>query len=528
MLLKKLLKLKFDVLWYSFFLISPQNKSTFMRILKISLSVFFSVVTLLSVAQKKAPQKANTENNKSKNDKPGHELNITIKGYTNKLFYLGYYFGDKQYLRDSAVTDTKGKMVFKGTDVLEGGVYLIATADKALLFDFVVTEQKFTLETDSSSLIDNMKTTNTPENEVFFAYTKFASKMGREASQLEPKIKEAKEQKNKEEEDKLLAQYKQMMTQLNEERKRIATENPNMLISKIFSMMKEVDVPDAPKDSKGQIIDSNFQYEYYKNHYFDNFDFSDNRISRTPIFFPKFETFILKVTPQIPDSIIKAADQVLKLAEKGSENFKFCLFWTTNHYEASQFMGMDAVFVHLIDNYYAKGKAYWVDSLLIWRMKDKCDKLRNNLLGVKARNLSMQDTSGKYHSLYNMDADYTLVFFWNATCGHCKEEMPKIVKAYKELNNGIAPKAKLKFDVFSVSLTEDPTEWKKYLNEQKLPWKLHLYDPLNETNFRVLYDVFSTPVIYIIDKNKKIVAKRIPADQIKEFIDNMEKDKLTN
>jgi thiol-disulfide isomerase/thioredoxin len=362
------------------------------------------------------------------------------------------------------------------------------------------------------------------ENEVFFKYNKFSAQIGKQAYDLENKIKAARENKNKVEEDNQMEIYKNLMKDLNAERKIILENHSKTLISKVFRMMQEIDVPPAPKGEKGEILDSNFQYHYYKQHYFDNFDFADDRITRTPIFFPKFETYMLKLIPQIPDSIKIGTDNVLKLAEKGKENFKFCLFWATNYYEASQYMGMDAVFVHLIDNYYAKGKAYWVDSLLIWKMKDKCDKLRNNLIGVKVKNLTMLDTNGQYHSLFNMDAKYTLVLFWSATCGHCKEEMPKIVDAYKELNKGIKPKMPLKFDVFPVSMAETVEDWKKYLREQKLPWKLNLYDPLNETNFRQYYDVYSTPVLYIIDKNKKVIAKRIAADKIKSFIDDYEKD----
>jgi thiol-disulfide isomerase/thioredoxin len=518
-----------------FLLILPPNHNNIhMRILKISLLILFSVFNCAIFAQKLDSKKVPT------NQPQGHSISITLKGYPNKMFYLGYYFGDKQYLRDSAVTDAKGKMIFKDSKTLEGGVYLIATADKSLLFDFIVTEQHFSLETDTNGIIENMKVTNSPENVTFFEYTKFTSTVGRKASILEPKIKAAKENKNKEEEDKLMSEYKLLMSDLNAERKRILETNPTFLISKIFKMMQEIDVPEAPKNEKGDIIDSNFQYQYYKTHYFDNFDFSDERITRTPTFFPKFETYMLKIVPQIPDSIIVGSDLMLKQASKGKENFKFCLFWTTNHYEASQYMGMDAVFVHLIDNYYAKGKAYWVDSLLIWKMKDKCDKLRNNLIGVKAKNLSMLDTNNRYHALYNMDSKYTLVMFWNATCGHCKEEMPKVVEAYNELNKDVIEKnlalskiktkdkigpnlLPLRFDVFSVSLTESVDDWKKYLIEQKLPWKLNVYDPLNETNFRQLYDVYSTPVLYILDNNKKVIAKRIAANQIKEFVENAEK-----
>lgn len=509
-----------------------------MRNLKISIALLLTIVSFGAIAQKQG-------NKKETSNKLGYQISITIKGNANKMYYLGYYFGDKQYLRDSALTDAKGKMVFTGENPLEGGVYLIATADKALLFDFIVTEQVFSLETDSSAIIEKMKVIGSPENEVFFAYNRFSGKIGREAFELESKIKAAKTANNKAEEDTLMNKYRVLMKQLNDERKFIMENKSNMLISKVFKMMTEIDVPEAPKNAKGEIIDSNFQYHYYKAHYFDNFDFADDRITRTPIFFPKFETFMLKVVPQIPDSINKGADQVLKIAEKSKENFKFCLFWTTNHYEESQYMGMDAVFVHLIDNYYAKGKAYWVDSLLIWKMKDKCDKLRHNLIGVKVKNLNMLDTNGLYHNLYNMNSKYTLVMFWNATCGHCKEEMPKVKEAYTELNKTILEKnaaltkvktpnkmvtnlLPLKFDVFSVSLTESVDEWKKYLKDEKLPWQLNLYDPLNETNFRQYYDVYSTPVLYILDKDKKVLAKRISAGQIKEFITNYEKEGIKN
>jgi thiol-disulfide isomerase/thioredoxin len=512
-----------------------------MRILKISTIILLSSLSFIAFAQKgKDKAKTNLESTSEKST-TGHSITVTIKGYQNKMFYLGYYFGDKQYLRDSAITDAKGKMNFSGEGKLEGGVYLIATADKSLLFDFIVTEQVFSLETDTISLIENMVVKGSYENEVFFKYNKFSANIGKQANELEVKIKAAKEAKNTAEEDKLMDTYRSLMKDLTAQRKVILENDPTTLISKVFRMMQEIDVPPAPKNEKGEITDSNFQYNYYKQHYFDNFDFSDDRITRTPIFFPKFETFMLKVVPQIPDSINETADKVLKLAEKGKENFKFCLFWTTNYYESSQYMGMDAVFVHLIDNYYAKGKAYWVDSLLIWKMKDRVEKLRHNLIGAKVKNLTMLDTNGQYHSLYNMDSKYTLVLFWSATCGHCKEEMPKIAEAYKDLNKDIIaqneiiklknkgakilkPTLPLNFDLFPVSMTETVDEWKKYLIEQKFPWKLNLYDPLNETNFRQYYDVYSTPVLYIIDKNKKVIAKRIAAEKIKSFIEDYEKD----
>jgi thiol-disulfide isomerase/thioredoxin len=452
--------------------------------------------------------------------KDGYNFNITIKGAPETKFFLGYYFGDKQYLRDSAVTDKSGKMTFKGDKALEGGVYLIASSEKALMFDFIVSEMFFSLETDLNDLIGLMKVKNSFENDVFFDYTKFTNVIGKEAGGIEENLKKAREANDTAQTRILTERYRKISIDLQDYRKGVLEKHPQSLLAKIFKMMTEIQVPDAPRNAKGEIIDSNFQYNYYYQHYFDNIDLADDRIVRTPVFHNKFESFIIKLTPQIPDSIIKSADIVLSKAT-GKENFKYMLFWITNHYETSTYMGMDKVFVHMVDKYYATGKAFWVDETLLFKMKDRADQLRNNLIGLRGQNLTMLDTSHVYQSLYNVKAKYSLLIFWDANCGKCKEEMPKLKKLYEELNPKASPNGSKFFDVFAVSLTPDAKEWQKYLREQNFKW-LNIYDPNNETNFRKLYDIYSTPVLYLLDENKRIIAKRLNVDQVKEFIQEQE------
>lgn len=486
-------------------------------------------LNLLAQKKDKAVEKSPKSETPSPKTKDAYQINITLKGFPNQKFYLGNYFGDKQYLRDSGSTDAAGKIVFRGVEPLEGGIYLIATAQKSLMFDFVITEQFFTLETDSADLIQNMKVKGSTENEVFFTYTRYTSVKGKIAYELDEKIKAAKANGDTASQRKLETEYRKITSDLFEYRKELMKAHPTVLLSKIFRMMTDIDIPEAPRNEKGEIIDSNFQYQYYYKHYFDNFDWSDERLVRTPVFHGKLEGFMKRLTPQIPDSIIKSADIVLGKAAAGKENFKYCLFWITNHYETSQFMGMDKVFVHMVDNYYGKGKAFWADETVIAKMQDRANNLRNNLLGNKAPNLTMLDTAHVYHSLYNTRAKYTLVVFWDAGCGKCKEELPKLKTIYEEYNGtakekptkpGTLPAPKL-FDIYGVSLTPNGEDWLKYLRENKLPW-LNVYDPNNETGFRRLYDIYSTPVLYILDENKKIIAKRISADQIKEIIKDYE------
>jgi thiol-disulfide isomerase/thioredoxin len=452
----------------------------------------------------------------------GYNITVKIAGYPKHKLLLGYYYGDKQYIRDSAITDATGKAVFKGKEALDGGIYLIASEQKTLLFDLVVTEQEFTLETDTADYIGNMVVKGSPENVGFFNYSKFTNKAGKEAGKVDEQMKKMKG--DSVETAKLRNQMNDIEQSVMDYRKKAMAETPNLLIAKIFKMMQEIKVPDAPKNPDGSIADSMFQYNYYKEHYFDNFDFTDDRIVRTPIFHPRFQNYITKVIPQIPDSIIKAADFVIAKAKGSKEITKWCIYWVTNYYETSQFMGMDAVFVHMAKKYYAdKTVTYWVDETLRFKITDRADLLSNNLLGKKGKNINLPDSANIYQSMYNMTGDYTVLVFWDATCGRCKEEIPKLLDLYNEQNKDVkkSPKAKPvnKVDVYAVSMTTDPKLWKEYIQSHKLPWT-NVHDPNHESTFRRDYDVYSTPVVYLLGKEKKIIAKRLTIEQLKEFIQN--------
>lgn len=447
-----------------------------------------------------------------------YNITIKINKAPNTKFFLGYYYGDKQYIRDSATTDKSGTMVFKGPEKLQGGIYLIATTEKALLFDFVVTEQNFTLETDTLDYTGHMKVKGSPENSTFFEYSAFTGKISEEISPLEKGYRAAKEKNDTTEMRVYREKIGVVEKKLTDYRTNIINTKPSFLLAKTFKMMRDPEIPEVPTLSNGR-KDSLFTYNYYKDHYFDNFDFSDDRLVYTPVFGSRLEYYITKVIPQIPDSINKAADNIVKLAlkYKSKEISKWCIFWITNHYETSQYMGMDAVFVHMAKNYYADSTiAYWVDETLRYQILDKVSKTENNLLGLVGPNLIMPDTGWTMRELHKIKAKYTMVIFWDATCGRCKEEMPRLKELYDKLNKENTPEGKF-FEVYAVSLTTIAEDWKKYVADNKLKW-INVSDLYNNTKFRKLYDVYSTPVIYLLGKDKKILAKRLSVEQVEDFI----------
>ena len=100
---------------------------------------------------------------------PGHNIKVKITGVTDSVCYLANYYGEKQYYKDTANFNQDGYLVFKGSDTLPGGVYSIIIPG-GKYFEFIINEQHFTLETDTSNFVKNMKIDGSKENELFFNY----------------------------------------------------------------------------------------------------------------------------------------------------------------------------------------------------------------------------------------------------------------------------------------------------------------------------------------------------------------------
>jgi peroxiredoxin len=146
-------------------------------------------------------------------------------------------------------------------------------------------------------------------------------------------------------------------------------------------------------------------------------------------------------------------------------------------------------------------------------------KIKPNILGEQAHDLAMPDTALKMHALYDIKTKYTILVFWDPTCSHCKTEIPKLSQYYDSV------KAKgVSIEVFAVGIESDIELWKKFIRDHNLKW-INVSDLYNQTNFRSYYDIYSTPVIYLLDEKKRIIAKRLDTEKIKDFIQHEEEKK---
>ncbi|MFA6923465.1 MAG: DUF4369 domain-containing protein [Bacteroidales bacterium] len=447
--------------------------------------------------------------------KDSYNIKIQIKGLKDTVCYLANYYGDKQYIQDSARVDSKGNLFFKKNKKLPEGIYIIILPNKSY-FEIIITDKpNFSFSADTSHSVKNIKIKGSPENTRFYDYIKFVNSKRKSLDSLKLIQKKVK---TKEDSIAIKDKIKGIDNEVESHINNLMGKYPNDLFVKVLKSQNEIKIPAPPKLPNGS-IDSNFQYFYYKTHYFDNIDFNDERIVRTPIYHSKLDYFFKNVVLQIPDSIIKESDIVIEKTKGSKELFKYTVYYLTYNSERSPVMGMDAVFVHMIEKYYQTGQAFWVDSASLAKVIDRARILKPLLLGNPAPFLIIQDTSGQNISNYDIKADFLIQIFWEPSCGHCQKELPHFVELNEKLK-----KENINAEVLTICTGSDVKEWKKFIREKKM----NLFNGMDLNGryyYKELYDIFSTPVVYILNNKKQIIAKRIGVEQIEQFLKNEIKNK---
>lgn len=275
--------------------------------------------------------------------------------------------------------------------------------------------------------------------------------------------------------------------------------------------MREVEVSDSVTNS----ADSTLSFKYYKQHYWDYLDLSDSCLLRTPILMRKVDQYFDQLVVLHPDTVISAIDIIISEARPSQEVVGYLVWYFVSEYQNPEYMGFDKVFVHLVDEYFSKEQILNITPSILSSLQERADKIRPLLLEKEAPNLILVDTVGAYISFSAISNKYTILFFWDYDCGVCTKEIKELRRLYDETDFDI--------EVFAINTNGDLVKWKNALQEKGVPG-INVNGTRSVTkDFHDLYDIYGTPVIYLLDKNKRIIAKRITADKILKFIENYEK-----
>ena len=437
----------------------------------------------------------------------GYHIEVKVEGLQDTISMLAYHFGNRQYIQDTVRIDTQGRFSFKGDERLDPGMYMIVLPGQKYFEIIVDRNQHFNVETEMDNFINTMKFENSPDNEVFYNYMRFISKQNEEIGPARTELQDPDTSPERQVELRnLLSEADTRVKALQDE---IIEKFPDGLFAQILLAQKEPEMPETPLKEDGT-PDNEYMYQVYKQNFWQNIDFSDDRILRTPVFHAKLNQYFTRVVMQIPDSIIVEADHMAKKARAHPEVFKYVIFFVTNTFERSQIMGMDAVFVHMVENYYMTGEADWVTPEQLEKISDRAMALKPLLIGKIAPDITMFTPDLTPLGLHDVNAKFTVLYFWDSECSHCKRQTPLLKDFYERLKTkGV--------EIFGANTEADRNKWLDYVNKNNLEW-IQVNDPTNSSGFRDKYDIWATPLIFLLDEDKRIIAKRITVEQAEEII----------
>lgn len=443
------------------------------------------------------------------------QIKVTLDGLKDTNVFLAHYYGSKVLKIDSARLDQGGTALFKHKEVRPAGIYLIYV-DKDRFFDFMLgADQQFTIHTSFEPQAKRVYK-DAAETEMFQQYQEFLSLQRNKQQKLQ---KEYEAHKNNPDSVKIItADIDNLNKEMEHYWAQKASEYPgtffaDFLRSMIYPRPEPFKIPENCKnpDSLKWVMNYNFM----KNHYWDNFNFGQPGLIRSPLLDVRLENYFKKTLLQIPDSFVRPTFALIDKAKANDEMFHYIALQRLNDALSSEVMGMDKMFVELAERYFLNGKADWIDSAAMATIKEKVRVIKPNLIGNLAPDLKLPDSEGMYYSLRQMNSKYTILYFWEPNCSHCQKTTPQLLK------DVYIPFKDKGVDIFAVCTQNKKEEWMKAINEYKIYDWTNVWDPSVTSNFRSLYDVYSTPVMYILDAKKRIIAKRLDVESAVKFLNHL-------
>ncbi len=449
-------------------------------------------------------------------------LKATISNYPNQTISYYQCYTDSLIFIDSIKTDPKGK-------------FIVSAFKKTALYKFVMpNNQGFYIlndgkETEIKTVYlpnisnnwasDSLEVVKSDENKMFYAFQQqqklvtIANYVLKEIMRLYP----LQDPFHKQIEAEYVQRYK-AMEQLFE---KVNRKHPNSFSAKFINAYYQPLNPNwkQPDQWRDSIIVA---------HYFDYFNPTDSFYLNTNILPEKIEIYLgLKTNKKddygqpINDEMLfaKAAQEfveqtkvyktaegrVLKIEDNVGGCFDFCLQYLLKKFNKEH---KETAFLYLCDqNLKAKeGNCQTENKHFDWA-REKAGKLRNIAIGSPAPDFNTSDNM----QLSGIQSDYTLVLFWATWCPHCTQEVPKIKKTVDDFNQ----KSSKKIITVAVSLDSDKELWQKFLKENNLASFINFSEFKGwQSEVVKKYSVYATPTMFLLDKDKKIIAKPLTVEEL--------------
>jgi thiol-disulfide isomerase/thioredoxin len=439
------------------------------------------------------------------------KFTVKAKQLKSDTIYLGYYYNGKPYVQDTIRLDKNGRGELSSKKELKEGAFIMYFHGTKY-FDLLIGKDKnINVEIkDTLSLPESVVITGASESVDFHNYAlklkssqQSYSKIGEQLTNTEDSLAKVN----------LQAQAKAIYESVNATRDSLIEANPGTMLSIFLNGIKtpeyvvDENIPDSLRPMH--------RYLFEKEHFLDNLDFSDERTLRTSFLPSTIDNYLSTKLFQINDSIIPPVIKLVERSRKNNECFRVVLNHCMNYAINSKIMGMDNLMVELGRRYYLNGLTDWADSTWLKNLEEEIYKNERSLVGMKAANIQLADAENNYKRLYDIGgSEVTILYFYEPSCGHCRKTMPKVGEFAKKYASD--PRIK----VVAVYMLEDKEEWTKFIEDADLSALVNVWDPNRESYYWYYFNTSTTPMVYVMDKDHKIFAKKIDVDTLYLIAEN--------
>jgi len=249
-------------------------------------------------------------------------------------------------------------------------------------------------------------------------------------------------------------------------------------------------------------------------HYWDGIEAFDGPTDKNPVLAAQLDFYFDKMVDPLPDSITPEIDRLVKRTSFNNDLRDFILWHLLEKYRHPKYMSQDQVFVYLYDNYFSQLEIKDLNAANLALIRDKAETFRRLALFNLAPDFAINDSV----DLHSVESEYTVLFFYDHDCDVCHKEMqgldsvvlvhPEVTVLAIDMNPDNSGEGSGESSgEFAIRPKGDgdlksPIQYRQITNPSEL---IALSDA---------YDIETTPLIYVLDKDKRIIAKKIRAKQI--------------
>lgn len=424
-----------------------------------------------------------------------------IKNAGGKKVFLSGFYGEKVNRFDSVTCDVSGHFVYTLGPATPTGLYRLSIGKDHFL-DLVVNNEniEFTCRGDLSA--DSTLFLSSDENKIYYYFLGYGRNVQAKLELLLPLLDFYPEK------DGFYSQATKEYEHLQRSEKKtldsLSALYPGSYAIRIFRIQQTPFLPSGlTKDDR---------IAYLKQHFLDDVDFKDTLTLRSNAWANKAISYLSLYSnnkynqKQLESEFIKAVTVILSRASVNADVYKFLLDYFVGGFDKYH---LDAVITYMADNF--QDPFSCEDQARKTKLQKKLENFKKISVGKVAPDIAVPDPKGRLIRLSEIKSEYTLLVFWSSECGHCVQMMPQL----KELYDKQKPK---RWEVLTVSLDTSRSEWTSFLREQKLNWlngcELKGFNSISSDE----YNIFATPTMFLLDREKKILAKPISYRELEQAL----------